>query len=222
MMAAAALAQLDAAGVRVRLRDDGSLNLTAAAPPPLELLSLARAHRDGIAALLANRAQQAARGGFVPDSPAAPLPLIPARTGFAPVPDPPGVPRDWRVGVARLATMPSPAVIPPRRWTTLAATSARLLRDHGAALHGAGWDTLDLFGLHAVAPTTNPPGWGLAWLLGEHGEVLDLAPDVIGMRQAPGGARLAYWRPGASARAGVVTAWLLKTHAKVCLMEANP
>ena len=50
MTAAAALARLDAAGVRVRLRDDGLLNLTAAGPPPPDVLALARAHRDGIAA----------------------------------------------------------------------------------------------------------------------------------------------------------------------------
>lgn len=91
-----------------------------------------------------------------------------------------------------LAILPAPPGIPPRRWTILAATSARLLRDHGAELHGAGWDALDLFGLHPTAPATNPPGWGLAWLLWEHGDVLDVRPNVIGMRRSPDGARLAY------------------------------
>ena len=77
----------------------------------------------------------------------------------------PGVPPDWCKGVALLAALPPPPGIPLLRWTLLAVTSARLLRDHGAALHWAGWDALDLFGLHPTAPAINPPGWGVAWLL---------------------------------------------------------
>lgn len=121
----------------------------------------------------------------------------------------PGVPPEWCQGVAQLATMPAPPTIPPRRWAMLAANAARLLRDHGAELHAAGWDVLDLFGLHAGAPAEHPPGWGLAWLLGASGEVLDVAPDVIGMRRGPDGARLAYRRRSASRRAGLALAWHL-------------
>lgn len=50
--AAAALSRLCAAGVRVLLRDDGTVALDAAAPPAPTLLADARAHRDGIATLL--------------------------------------------------------------------------------------------------------------------------------------------------------------------------
>ena len=209
MTAAAALARLGAAGVRVRLRDDGSLNLTAAAPPPPDMLVLARAHRDGIAALLAGKAQQAARARFVLNAPGATLPLNPAHKADAPISESPGVPPDWCRGMALLAVRPAPHAIQSWRWSVLAATAARVLRAHGAALHGAGWDAIALFGLHHAAPMTHPPGWGLAWLLGEHGEVLDVSLDAVGMRQGPGGARLAYRRPGASARAGMVLAWLL-------------
>lgn len=95
------------------------------------------------------------------------------------------------------------------RWAALAATSTRLLQTHGAELHRAGWDALDLFGLHATAPATNSPGWGLAWLLGTAGEVLDVVPDVIGMRRGPDGARLVFRRKNTTARAGVVPAWTL-------------
>ena len=95
-----------------------------------------------------------------------------------------GVPVDWCNGVARMATMTAPNTITPARWAVLAATSARLLRDHGAALHGARWDAVAVFGLHPTAPMTHPPGWGLVWLLGEHGEVLDVAPDAVGMRDS--------------------------------------
>ena len=43
-------------------------------------------------------------------------------------------------------------------YDVLAATAARLLRDHGTELHGAGWGVLDLFGLHPTAPMPHPPG----------------------------------------------------------------
>jgi len=121
----------------------------------------------------------------------------------------PGVPGNWCDGVALLATRPAPDGITPRRWAVLAATAARLLHSHGTALHSGGWDALAVFGLHADAPAANPSGMGLAWLLGEHGEVLDVAPDAVGMRREPDGARLAYRRPGAAARAVQVPAWLL-------------
>ena len=61
----------------------------------------------------------------------------PARACAALAPAHPGVPLDWCRGVALLATRTAPPTILPRRWAVLAATSARLLRGHGAALHGA-------------------------------------------------------------------------------------
>ena len=53
------------------------------------------------------------------------------------VPILPSVPPEWCRGVALLATRPAPDAITPARWAFLAATSARLLRDYGTALHGA-------------------------------------------------------------------------------------
>ena len=153
--------------------------MDAAAPPPPELLDGARQHRDGIVALL--RAEAA--------------------------PAFPGVPLAWCEGVSRLATVAPPGGIELRRWAALASTAARLLRDHGAELHAAGWDALDLFGLHREAPAANPPGWGLAWLLGEAGAVLDVLPATVGMTCKAGGARLAYRRRSAAARVEVVPAW---------------
>lgn len=128
---------------------------------------------------------------------------LPAASAF------PGVPLDWCESIARLATVPAPKGITPRRWRAFQATAARLLRDHGAELHAAGWDALDLFGLHRAAPATYPPGWSLAWLLNAHGEVLDVGPDVVGLRYGPDGARLAFQRRSVMARAGAVPAWTL-------------
>ena len=119
-----------------------------------------------------------------------------------------GVMLDWREGVAKLVTTPPPPGVPPHRWHTFQVSAVRLVRDHGAALQAAGWDTLDLFGLHAVAPAMNAAGMGLAWLLGDTGTVLDVGPDAVGMRCTPGGARLAFHRRQGT-RAGAVPAWEL-------------
>ena len=186
MTPALALAELHAAGVRVRLQDDGKMRLDASAPPPLVMLALARAHRDGIAELL--------RTERVAEPTARPLP---------------GVPAAWCEGVACLHGIPPPGGITPARWAALAATSTYLLQSHGAELHRAGWDALDLFGLHRRAPGTNPAGRGLAWLLGAAGEVLDVAVDAVGMRCGPDGARMTFRRSGRAARAGVAPAWAL-------------
>ena len=121
----------------------------------------------------------------------------------------PGVPPAWCEGVTLLASRPAPPTIPRRRWAALAAASDRLLRYHGAELHAARWDTIALFGLHPDAPDTNHGGWGLAWLLGEAGEVLDVAPDVIGMRREPHGWRMVCVRRIGPPPPGIVPAWML-------------
>ena len=193
--------------MRLEARPGGRLWADRPGLLPASLRDSLAAHRPEVLALLAGRqhAHGPARDAPPPDA----EPRSPPRAWrLYAVPTLPGVPLDWREGVALLAAWPAPQTIPPPRWAILAATSARLLRDHGAALHAARWDTIALFGLHAEAPATHPPGWGLAWLLGESGDVLDVVPDVIGMRQGPGGARLTYRRPGASAWAGTVPAWL--------------
>lgn len=105
-----------------------------------------------------------------------------------------------------LAAMACPARIEPQRWAAFVATAGRLLRDHGPTLHAAGWGTLDLFGLHQVAPDTHPPGWGLSWLLETDGDVLDVGADVVGLRRQPGGARMGFRK---RSRAGAVPAWEL-------------
>ena len=142
---------------------------------------------------------------------AVPLPPSPVPTGTALVPSVLGVPAAWCEGIMLLPTLPPPDGLTPARWAAFASTGARLLRDHGTALHGAGWDALDLFGLHRTHPATNPAGWGLAWLLDQHGDVLDVSADAVGMRRGPDGARLAFRRR--AGRAGVVPAWAVPWNA---------
>ena len=179
MTATAALAELRAAGVRVRLDDHGTIALEALAPPPPDVLAFARRHRAGIAELL----------------------RLPGATAA------PDMPLDWCEGVALLATMPPPHAIPPPRWAALAATSASLLRDHGAELHRIAWDVLDVFGLHYRAPAVRSDCMGVAWLLS--GRVIaSIVPDAVRIVVA-GGHTLRAGRMGQHARLAAVPAWAL-------------
>ena len=146
MTPALALVELRRGGVRVRLDAAGVVTLDSVQCPPAGLLALARAHRDGIRALL-----EGGSGTDSKDGARAP----PSLAGL------PTVPQDWRDGVAALATMLAPSGIAADRWGELARTSGRLVRDHGPALHAAGWRTLDVFGLHGLAAATTAPGGGL-------------------------------------------------------------
>ena len=213
MTPAQALAELHAAGVRVRLDGTGAVVLHARLRPPDAVLALARAHRDGIGAVLRGEAD-------MPAPPPTPLHVLAGEAVEQGFPELhacaracisqqslPGVPLDWCEGVGLLATVPAPPTILSRRWAALAASAFRLVRDHGAELHTAGWDALDLFGLHSIAPLANPTGWGLAWLLGVAGEVLDVAPEAVGMRHGPGGARMVFHQRRARERSGISLAW---------------
>lgn len=120
-------------------------------------------------------------------------------------------------GVVYLAaTSPSDSIAPAdgQPWPR---PRPNLLRSHGPELYRAGWDALDLFGLHRHAPVTSPAGWGLAWLRGSAGEMRDVAPGVVQMRRGSDGARLIFWRGCAVARAGVVPAWDVAAHASLRL-----
>ncbi len=194
--AAGLVSQAAALGVRLEARQGGRLWADKPDVLPTALRDSLASCRPAVLRLLIEwQSVQATPPTAMPDArlPALALPGVP--------------PLDWSRGVARLATRPAPPTIPPRRWAVLAATSARLLRDHGAELHAHGWDVLDVFGLHAVAPADHPSGWSLAWLLGAHGAVLDVSPAVVGMTREPDGARLAYRRTQVLARAGCLPVW---------------
>jgi len=162
---------------------------------------------DSVAAALA--AVRAYRRTLPPKPPRKPRQAATALDASPPASPLPGVPLDWCEGVALLAILPAPDSITPHRWRAFQTTAARALHDHGAELHAAGWDALDVFGLHTTTPAANPSGMGVAWLLSEHGDVLDVSPDAVGLRRHPDGARLTYRRRSAMARAGVVPAWRL-------------
>lgn len=58
---------------------------------------------------------------------------------------------------------------------------------------------------------THPLGWGLEWLLGKHEEVLDVAPDAVGLHRQQDGARLVCHPRIGLPPADIVPVWLLKT-----------
>ena len=204
-----------ALGVRLEARPGGRLWADRQDLLPTALRDDLAAHRPAVVAWLAERQHVQ-----VPPQDAPPLDVQRNRPGagclsaVADIPPDtvftlPGVPPEWCRDVTLLASRPAPDTIQPRRWAILAATSARLLRNDGAALHGARWDAVALFGLHPTAPMTHPPGWCLAWLLGEHGEVLDVAADAVGLCRQPDGARLVCRRRAGLPPAGIVPAWEL-------------
>ena len=210
------LAEARALGVRLEAKPGGRLWASRPDLLPSALRDSLAAHRHAVVALLAERhpVQALMRGAPPPDATADRPRAHGGGDHFAdhsenPSTTLPGVPPEWCEGVRLLASRPAPPTIPPRRWAALAAACDSLLRDHGAKLHAARWDTIALFGLHPDAPATNPAGWGVAWLLGEHGQVLDVAPDVIGMRREPRGWRMVCVRRPGGPPPGIVPAWAL-------------
>ena len=196
-----------AVGVRLEARPGGRLWADKPGLLPAALRDSLAAHRPAVVARLAEWQHAEAAPDDAPPPDAANRPRTRAAGGTHP--NLPGVPPEWREGVRLLASKPAPPTIPPRRWAALQTTAGRLLHLHGAELHAARWDTIALFGLHPDAPATYPAGWGLAWLLGEHGEVLDVAPDVVGMRREPRGWRMVCVRRCGPPPPNIVPAWAL-------------
>lgn len=120
----------------------------------------------------------------------------------------PKAPVAWSVGISHLLDTSSPSSVDPHRWARFRADAERVLIHHGTELHAAGWDTLDVFGLHAVAPEHRPDAAGLAWLLRGRGVGRITAETVEIVTRS--GATLRTWRVGQQARREAVLAWELR------------
>ena len=70
-----------------------------------------------------------------------------------------GVLPDWCAGVARLTGMSAPTGFSEARWVQAGRDAAGLL-ERGAELSAKGWDALDVFGMHQLAPAARPTSWG--------------------------------------------------------------
>lgn len=136
---------------------------------------------------------------------------------FAPLATVPGVPLDWCEGVTRLAMVPPLTSIAPQRWRLFQTDAVRILHQHGSELHRAGWDALDLFGLHARAPDRRMDAAGLAWLLRGR-SVGAVTAETVAIVTATG-QELRCWRMGAQARQETVPAWALHNMAEATIQH---
>lgn len=88
----------------------------------------------------------------------------PAPVGVHP---PPGeLPAEWREGVSRVQAMPPPAGFASDKWRQVQVDAARLLDEHGAALHRLGWRATDVWGVHPTVPGVALHCAGVAVVLG--------------------------------------------------------
>jgi len=152
------LAELRAAGVRVWLRNAGTVALDAAARPSVALLNQARAYRGGITALLQDEGKPSSSDH------------VSLRANQAVVPD------AWIKGVSQLAAKNPPPGFSVQRWTRACQDATGLLYMHGAELLALGWTATDAFGLHATAPGPAVDCYGLAMLM-DGGTVTELTAE---------------------------------------------
>jgi hypothetical protein len=131
-----------------------------------------------------------------------------ARLNPAAVPDVPGTPPDWRAGVTKLRSMSPQAGIDPHRWGRYQHDALRLLCEQGAELHAAGWDGLELFGLHRIAPDRRTDAMGVAWLMRER-RVTAITPEAVSLTTHDG-VVLRVTRLGRQARLEALLAWDLQ------------
>jgi hypothetical protein len=113
------------------------------------------------------------------------------------VPD--GVPADRVQGVVNLLAMPPHPDWSEPRWKTLQDDALAFLRAWAAQAHALGWESLDLFGIHAEAPHARLDCMGLVPLLGGR-PVVALTEDSAALTAASVGTlsfrRHRGWPPG--------------------------
>jgi hypothetical protein len=96
-----------------------------------------------------------------------------------------GVPREWAEGFARLDLAQPPPGYSPRQWTQLLDDGGRFLDRWAAEAAAAGWQAVDVFGVHPVAPNANYSLAGLVPLIGG-GQILRLTRDHASIQRRRG------------------------------------
>jgi hypothetical protein len=100
--------------------------------------------------------------------------------------------------------MAAPTEFSDERWALGVWWARRLADEHGPAAFVMGWDAVDLFGLHPIAPSGRYDGMGLAFLL-RYGDQVTSLDDKRAMTQSVNGTTHRVWRGQMCAEA--VPAW---------------
>lgn len=110
---------------------------------------------------------------------------------------PAGAPQEWLVGLQRLGAMPPPAVFTDERWAQLIEDAHGFIDRWGRTAAQFGWSTLDLFGVHPMAPITRHDAKGLIPLLG--GNTVVAVSEHTATIRMPSGSALRFNRMGKAA-----------------------
>jgi len=114
-----------------------------------------------------------------------------------------GLPREIAEGLANLDTMPPPNGFTPSRWEQTINGAAIFADRWGARALELGWQPIELFGIHPVAPAARHDCLGLAFML-DGGEVVDIDATKATILK-PNGIKQSYYRWQASP--GAELAW---------------
>lgn len=133
----------------------GKVKVRSASPPPPELVADLRAHREAIAAALADQL------------PAVPLALpdeLEERAALASSLAGP-IPAEWRRGFASLQTMAPPEGMVRGRWHEIINDAGLFLDGWGPQAAALGWMAADVFGINRDAPDVNNSNAGMAVMM---------------------------------------------------------
>ena len=166
----------------------GKVKVRSANPPPPELVADLRAHREAIAAALADQL------------PAVPLALpdeLEERAALASSLAGP-IPEEWRRGFASLQTMAPPEGMVRGRWHEIINDAGRFLDAWGPQAASLGWMAADVFGINRDAPDVNNSNAGLAVMMqGRPVVAITAETATIQVRQAVRQTYRRHRRPGA-------------------------
>ena len=102
-----------------------------------------------------------------------------------PATDEPAQLREWRAGIARIDRDRPPKGFPATDWHHLHRDAGPFLATWGVKAIAFGWSTLDVFGVHRIAPAANYSAMGLVPLL-RGSSVVAMTTDTATIRRDTG------------------------------------
>ncbi len=92
------------------------------------------------------------------------------------------IPSEWRDGLCKISTSDPLDGFSPEAWSAMIDDGAEFLAQWGEQATNLGWRTVDIFGLHPIAPAPRVGCWGLAFLI-QRGEVVALTDNAATIRR---------------------------------------